>query len=128
MIRPFCDAVLALKLLQKSMMFTPCWPRAGPTGGAGVASPAGICSFTYPVIFLAIAFLLPRLQLLDLQELELDRRGAPEDRDHDLQRRAIEVDVLDHAGEIRERAVRDPDVLALLERVLGLRLFLRRRD
>ena len=27
-------------------MLTPCWPRAGPTGGAGVALPAGICSFT----------------------------------------------------------------------------------
>src|ERR1700736_746692 len=54
MIRPFCDAVLALKFLQKSMMLTPCWPKAGPTGGAGVASPAGIWSLTYAVIFLAI--------------------------------------------------------------------------
>ena len=25
-------------------MLTPCWPSAGPTGGAGVAFPAGICS------------------------------------------------------------------------------------
>src|SRR5258706_16159440 len=25
------------------MMFTPCWPSAGPTGGAGVAWPAGSC-------------------------------------------------------------------------------------
>jgi hypothetical protein len=56
MIRPFCEAVFALKFLQKSMMLTPCCPSAGPTGGAGVASPAGICSFTYPVIFFAIAF------------------------------------------------------------------------
>ena len=55
MMRPFCEAVFALKFLQKSMMLTPCWPSAGPTGGAGVASPAGICSFTYPVIFLAIS-------------------------------------------------------------------------
>ena len=31
-------AVWALNALQKSMMFTPCWPKAGPTGGAGVAS------------------------------------------------------------------------------------------
>ena len=29
--------VFALKALQKSMMFRPCWPSAGPTGGAGVA-------------------------------------------------------------------------------------------
>ena len=38
--------VWALKPLQNSMMLTPCWPRAGPTGGAGLALPAGICSFT----------------------------------------------------------------------------------
>src|ERR1700736_3772877 len=55
MIRHFCEAVLALKFLQKSMMLTPCCPSAGPTGGAGVASAAGICSLTYPVIFLAIS-------------------------------------------------------------------------
>ena len=29
---------------QIGMMLTPFWPRAGPTGGAGVALPAGICS------------------------------------------------------------------------------------
>src|SRR5262245_31007578 len=51
-------AVWALNALQKSMMLTPCWPRAGPTGGAGVALPAGMCSFTYPVIFFAMAALL----------------------------------------------------------------------
>ena len=28
-------------------MLTPCCPRAGPTGGAGVAFPAGICSLMY---------------------------------------------------------------------------------
>src|SRR5258706_10776604 len=124
MIRPFCAIVRALKFLQKSMMLTPCCPSAGPTGGAGVASPAGICSFTYPVIFFAISL----LDLLDLQELELHGRRTPEDRDHDLQRRAVEVDVLDDAGEIRKGAVSDPDVLSLLERVLGLGLLLRRGD
>ena len=41
-------AVRALKFLQKSMMFTPCWPSAGPTGGAGVALPAGMCSLMCP--------------------------------------------------------------------------------
>src|SRR5690606_32580671 len=29
--------VLALNALQNSMMFTPCWPSAGPTGGDGLA-------------------------------------------------------------------------------------------
>src|SRR5579871_5747254 len=44
MMRPswsFAD-VFALKALQNSMMFTPCGPSAVPTGGAGVAFPAGI--------------------------------------------------------------------------------------
>ena len=40
MISPSSFAVLALKFLQKSMMFTPCGPSAVPTGGAGVALPA----------------------------------------------------------------------------------------
>ena len=44
MISPCCPCVRALKVLQNSMMLTPCWPRAGPTGGAGVAWPAGIWS------------------------------------------------------------------------------------
>src|SRR5579871_2673512 len=48
MIRPSWSLpeVLALNVLQKSMMFTPCGPNAVPTGGAGVALPAGICNFT----------------------------------------------------------------------------------
>src|SRR5256885_1467413 len=37
-------AVLALNCLQKSMMFRPCGPSAVPTGGAGVAFPAGSCN------------------------------------------------------------------------------------
>ena len=35
--RPDCACVRALYCLQNSMMFTPCWPSAGPTGGAGLA-------------------------------------------------------------------------------------------
>ena len=38
---PRWDSVWALYALTNSMMFTPCWPSAGPTGGAGVAWPAG---------------------------------------------------------------------------------------
>src|SRR5579864_1283267 len=56
MIRPSWSLpdVLALNALQKSMMLTPCGPNAVPTGGAGVALPAGICNFTFAVIFFAI--------------------------------------------------------------------------
>ncbi len=34
---PSWDLVFSLKALQNSMIFTPCWPNAGPTGGEGVA-------------------------------------------------------------------------------------------
>ena len=48
MIRPSWSLadVFALNALQNSMMLTPCGPRAVPTGGAGVALPAGICNLT----------------------------------------------------------------------------------
>src|SRR6266702_4344994 len=44
-------AVLALNCLQKSMMFKPCGPSAVPTGGAGVALPAGNCSLIVVDLF-----------------------------------------------------------------------------
>src|SRR5438105_7129784 len=98
MIRPswsFAD-VFALNALQKSMMFTPCWPRAGPTGGAGVALPAGICNFTWPITFLAI------LRLLYLQEIQFNRCRSAEDRHHDFQRAAIGIYFINVAGESAE--------------------------
>src|SRR5215470_11812051 len=55
MISPSSFAVLALKFLQKSMMLTPCGPSAVPTGGAGVAFPAAIWSFTTAWTFFAIS-------------------------------------------------------------------------
>src|SRR5512147_1221988 len=105
MISPSSFAVFALKFLQKSMMFSPCGPSAVPTGGAGVALPAAICSFTTAWIFFAImepyagisrfhdstmwrraACRAPQakstnrqieeaLDLLHLHEIELDRGG-----------------------------------------------------
>src|SRR4051812_50099919 len=41
-------SVWALYILQKSMIATPCGPSAVPTGGAGVAAPAGGWVFTTP--------------------------------------------------------------------------------
>ena len=55
--------VWALNDLQNSMMLTPCWPSAGPTGGAGLAWPAGICSLILVRTFLAtgcLAYFLVR--------------------------------------------------------------------
>src|SRR5262245_7151141 len=54
MMRPSSLDVFALKFLQKSMILTPCGPSAVPTGGAGVAFPAAIWSFTTAWTFLAI--------------------------------------------------------------------------
>src|SRR6185436_2888221 len=50
--------VRELNSLQKAMMLMPCGPSAVPTGGAGLALPAGICSLTNPVAFFAIELLL----------------------------------------------------------------------
>src|ERR1700689_4803143 len=99
------------------MMLTPCGPSAVPTGGAGVAFPAGICSFTEPVIFFAI---LNRAQcppewravrsfhqiylcgLFDLQEVQLDRGCAAKNRDQHAQGVALRIDLVDLALEVRE--------------------------
>src|SRR5260221_6124739 len=110
------------------MMLTPAWPRAGPTGRAGVALAAGIWSLICPTTFF-IPILLGvlgdpcgSLELLDLEEIQLHRGRAAEDGDHDFQGVAVEVDFLHHPLEVREGPVDDADALPALERVLGLRL------
>src|SRR5207249_2620534 len=121
MMSPSSFAVLALKFLQKSMMLTPCGPSAVPTGGAGVALPAAICSFTTACTFLAMTS-----DLLYLQEIQFDRRRSSEDRHHHLQRVLLEVDLIDLPVEAGERTLVDPHVLAFLEHVLRLGLLGRR--
>src|SRR3989304_3301057 len=108
MMRPSSFAVFALKALQKSMMLPPAWPRAGPTGGAGVALPAGICSLICPPTFFMKPCLLLRpgpSQLLDLEEVELDRPPPAEDGHHELGVGAVEVDPHPHSLEVREGPV-----------------------
>src|SRR5687768_16706634 len=137
---PRCDSVCALYCLQNSMMLTPCWPSAGPTGGAGVAAPAWICSLMTAasfflggmsgsfVVTVAAGFygVAPRsgtilsyvrtcLDLLHLVERELDRCLPAEDRDQDLELLRVGVDLADRRREGRERAVHDGDRLADLE-------------
>ena len=51
--------VRALYSLQKAIMLIPCGPKAGPTGGAGVALPAGICSLTKALTFFTLYPILP---------------------------------------------------------------------
>src|SRR4051812_42175577 len=114
MIVPPSFWVCALNALQNSMMLTPCWPRAGPTGGAGLAAPAGICSLIWVRTLRAISV---RLDLLYLVVPDLDRRLAPEDRDQHLQLRRVLVDLGDLAGEVGERP--GDDLHGLADRELG---------
>ena len=58
--RTLMSAVLALKSLQKLMMFRPACPSAGPTGGAGFACPALITSLIVAVTALAFLDMLRR--------------------------------------------------------------------
>src|ERR1700760_3165243 len=107
------------------MMATPCGPRAVPTGGAGVALPAGIWILTMAATrFFAMVGLLPlsasgSLELRDFGELELDRGLPAEDVDEDLDLELVLVDLGDLAREVGKRAGLDPDALAHL--VLELR-------
>src|SRR4051794_37475856 len=95
MVVPMSPEVAALNALTNSMMLMPCWPSAGPTGGAGVAWPPGACSLMVVRTFFAML-----LDLLDLVVADLDRGLAPEDRDEDLQPGGILVDLGDLAGEV----------------------------
>src|SRR5436190_8344817 len=98
--RPFSCAVCALNVLQNSMMLTPCWPSAGPTGGAGFACPPGIWSLITVRTFLAIA---SSVQFLDLVEGQLDRDLPLEDVDEHLELLLVAVHVHDLAVEVRQR-------------------------
>src|SRR5207249_3025808 len=117
MMRPFSCWVWALNALQNSMMLTPCWPSAGPTGGAGFACPPGIWSLMSVRTFLAMG----SVQLLHLVERELHRNLALEDVDEHLQLLLVGVDVDDLAVEVGERPGRHLHRLAELERHLRSR-------
>src|SRR5579883_3057328 len=117
---PRWDSVAALYCLQNSMVWTPCGPRAVPTGGAGVAAPASSWILTTASTrFLGglsfLSFLSSRaLELGDLAELELDRGLPPEDVDEDLQLELVLVDLGDLAREVGEGAFLHPDGLVHL--------------
>src|SRR4249919_2419577 len=110
-------------------MLMPCGPSAVPTGGAGVALPAGSCRVRTIRIFLATGRGVPfwrsqperRSEFLDLQEVELDRGLAAEDAHQDLDLVALGIDLVDRADELGERTVGHPDALALGERDAVLR-------
>src|SRR6266446_543436 len=62
---PACFWVAALNSLQNAMMFTPRGPKAVPTGGAGLAWPAGICNLMCAMISFATGFRQNEQNLLD---------------------------------------------------------------
>src|SRR3954453_9445390 len=107
------------------MMLTPCWPSAGPTGGAGVAAPAWIWSLMTAVnrflggmsSFFSAGRFWPRAgsDLRDLVERQLDGRLAAEDGHQHLQLPLLGVDLVDRGGEGRERPVHDGHRLTDLE-------------
>src|SRR5205807_4738847 len=99
MMWPCSCAVCALKAFQNSMMLTPCWPSAGPTGRAGLACPPGIWSLISVRTFLAMS-----VDLLHLVERELHRNLALEDVDEHLQLLLVRIDVYHLAVEVGERA------------------------
>src|SRR5918992_3642639 len=110
MIVPVSCWVCALNCLQNSMMFTPCWPSAGPTGGAGLACPPGTWSLMRVRTLRAIW-----LDLLDLVEADLDRGLPTEDRHEDLELSRVLVDLGDLAREVGQRPGHHLDGLADLE-------------
>src|SRR6266496_737465 len=124
---PRCDSVAALYARQNSMMFTPCWPSAGPTGGAGVAAPAWICSLTTAASFLDFGGTSSLFSDLGyLVERQLDGRLPAEDRHQHLELLRVRADLADRRRQRRERPVHHGDGLADLEvddldlRLLGL--------
>src|SRR5271155_229243 len=83
-------SVAALYCLQNSMVWTPWGPSAVPTGGAGVAPPAGSWILTMAAIFFLGGISgspggVRQSELRHLAELELDRRLSAEDVDQHLE-------------------------------------------
>src|SRR5436309_14680071 len=70
---PRWDSVAALYCRQKSMMLTPCGPRAVPTGGAGVAAPACSCTLTSAAIFFLGGMAMSVLRVVRRGRREPDR-------------------------------------------------------
>src|SRR6201986_57657 len=114
---PRWASVAALYALQNSMMLTPCWPSAGPTGGAGLASPALICSLISPTTFFfgAMSVGVPFwLNLRDLGEAQFHRCFAAADGHQHLEFLLFGVDLVDRRRQRGERPVHNGDGLAAL--------------
>src|SRR6266576_1249819 len=104
---PRSCCVCALNAFVNSMMLIPCWPRAGPTGGAGLACPPTAWSLMVVRTFFAISNLGPATSdsnLLHLIKANFNRRLPAEDGYQDLEPAGVLVDLGDLAAEVRQRA------------------------
>src|SRR6516162_10261640 len=110
MIWPALSSVAALYCRQNSIVWTPWGPRAVPTGGAGVALPAGNWIFTIAATR-RLAMYERSLQLRDLRELKLDGCLPSEDVDQDLELQLVLVDLGDGTGEVRKGSFLDSNRL-----------------
>src|SRR3989344_3289884 len=104
MMLPIISRVCVLNWFTNSPMLIPVGPSAVPTGGAGVAFPAGSCIFNIRVTFFAILFYLYPLYLI---RFEFHWSLAAEHRNHDFNLSARFVNFPDLALQILERAVND---------------------
>src|SRR3954466_2935320 len=86
------------------MMLTPCWPNAGPPGGAGVAAPALIWSLIRPALFF-LGGMSGSSDLRYLAEGELDPPLPAEDGHEDLHSLGRGVDLVDGGRQRREGPV-----------------------
>src|SRR2546430_15460342 len=85
-------------------MYTPCCPRAGPPGGAGLAFPAGICNLTGVLTSSAKPCPSP-LQPLDLRKPQLPRSAPAKNADQDFHPPAFLIDLVHHPVAPEERSV-----------------------
>src|ERR1700677_5373013 len=81
---PTCFWVTALNSLQKAIILTPFCPRAGPTGGAGLAWPAGIGSLmvattSFAIVSNVVLQVESCLSSFHLPIFQLDRSRPSED-------------------------------------------------
>src|SRR3990167_1976526 len=91
------------------MMFTPCWPKEGPTGGLGVASPAFTCNFTYADTFFLGMMALHPSTFLYLPKFQFHRCRTPKNEPGNSQAVFFIIDVFHDPIKISKRSIGDSD-------------------
>src|SRR3990172_9422722 len=95
------------------MMLSPCWPNAGPTGGAGFACPPGIWSLiSVTTVFIFLAIYASILYFAYLKEIELHRCASAEYLDFYAQPSLLRIHLFHNAAEIVKGTVNHLHMLA----------------